>query len=140
MISKILKLINQQKASNDYFESLSELPLIVWRKIHETGSLELLIKKRNATVTAEELVKAWHKINNDYLSKFGLDQRTLSIIQKRKSLAIALASYLETGDRSFEMEADLLSSEIQQENSQETKKASFDDLISQVERFFRVSN
>jgi hypothetical protein len=136
MILRKIKDLLLRRKSNAYFESLSELPFVIWRKIHETGSLELLIRERNANPTRGELVKAWHKINNDYLTRFGLDRKTIRIIEKRKALAIALATYLETGDRRFEMEADLLKAEIEQENSQESKKASFDDLVSQVERFF----
>ena len=133
-LTKILKRIKREFLIVHFYEDLNDLPFYNWRKLHETGDFSFLIKKGSLDgTTRKRLAVCWHKLNNEYLKKYGLDLKMRIMLQDRKRLALSLSSYVSTLDKSHEMEADILQIDIKKANKTESKPISYVELISQVE-------
>ena len=121
----------------EFYNSIKDC-VQIWIDIHEKGTLEPLIK--SGTASNEELRLQWHKLNNEFIQKFGIEPRAKRLIETRKRLCLELAGYLATGDKNREMNADILKKELEEDSSEGTGKAYFSDITATLEEFigFRI--
>lgn len=124
----------RNKAKYEAWDDIKTMPFHLWRKIHETGDIKYLIKKGNPNV--EQLKLSWHNIHNQYLSKYGLDNKTKRMLEKRKRLAVYINKYLATGDRVYEMEVDILTKEIEKDNEGKGKGQDYSEITASIEKYF----
>ena len=117
-----------------FYKDLNDIPLYNWRKLHETGDYSFLLKKGSLkNVLSGEVTTCWHRLNNEYLTKYGLDLKTKMMLRDRKRLALALANYIATLDKDYEMEADILKIDIKRNNTGGGKSVSYMELIADIE-------
>ena len=114
------------------YNELGGVSLKVWREVHESGDLRGLALKGNPT--NQELQKAWHTLNNQFLQMYGFDNDTKEVIKLRFRFATALADYLATGNSSQKMEVKLLQEDIEANNKKSGEKVEFIEIIASVEQ------
>ena len=115
-----------------YFEELGRVSIRIWREIHESGDLSLLCTE--GTPDKEGMEKAWHKLNNEFLEVYGLDRKTKEMLKLQYRLAEAMAKFLSTGDRSYNMEVKLLQEDIIGHKKTSGEGATFIEVIAMVEQ------
>jgi hypothetical protein len=94
-LKSYLKSVNQywnlsgSKLKGKHFDSIENLPIYNWWKVHQSGDLGyLLIFKRAITLPeAEELKKVWTAIYNEYIAKFGFGEVFMQIHEKKRKIA-----------------------------------------------------
>lgn len=108
----------------------------IWIDV-SNGKLQSLVRAGAKCTDPKELKKAWFKLNNSYTKSFGVDRGVRRILELRKQYALKMAEFLETGDRMFEMEYQLIKVDIEQENNVGKKdKATFIDIVTTVEKHY----
>ncbi len=133
----LLKLRRKKKRPESvYYDDFKTIPIKIWRLLNEDGDLSIL--SRSGEPTAKGLKKAYHKLNNYYLTNYGLTFKLKRILEQRKRLAVALVNYLATGDKRYEMEADLLQIDIENENKG-GKATKFNDITINIEKYYGFS-
>lgn len=81
------------------FNSVSNLPMDRWDKIHKTNQLKYLFKKDVNVLNNETLQETWAKIYNEYLIEFGLSPNYKQILKLKREIAIKQADFINSGDR-----------------------------------------
>jgi uncharacterized protein YxjI len=117
----------------EFWDSLEEMPCYYWIQIHKTGDLMQLLK--SGQPYASEVKKAWHKLNNEYLSTYGMNEKNKRVYYLRKRIIQNLCDYLITGDRRYEMEADILKVELEGETEGE-KAVNYGRITTMIEKYF----
>lgn len=128
----------KDKPKIEYYTSIKETPLSVWITINE-GDLTGIIKEGSIdqVKSEKEIVNAWYQLNDSYLALFGIDKGIKQDIDLRKRYAFAMAEYLITNDKVYQMEAKILKKDIEDFQSLTSdNKATFMDIIVQVEKYF----
>jgi hypothetical protein len=85
------------------YNSIDNLPIHYWYKIHDTSNLKYLIKGKNwfkelfysilwlfglkNIIQSKVLAKVWKQISNEYVSAFGFSAEFLTILNKQKEIA-----------------------------------------------------
>ena len=120
------------KSPSSCYNDLGKVSLRMWREVHESGDLNRLALKGKPT--DKQIKKAWHKLNNQFLEMYGLDNDTKEVIKLRFRFASALAEYLSTGNSSQKMEVKLLQEDIEANNKKSGEKVEFIEIIASVEQ------
>jgi len=128
-----LKLRRKKRPEAIYYDDFTKIPIKIWRQVNDTGDLKYLC--RSGKPTAKALKKAYHKLNNYYLKNYALTFKLKRILEQRKRLAVALVNYLATGDKRYEMEADLIEIDIKNENKG-GKATKFNDITINIEKYY----
>jgi len=97
------------------YKSIRDLPQIVWNKIHLSGDYSLLIKEdsNKKELDSEYLFELWNLIYSEYIDEFGLSERFLSIINKKKEIAELQCDFLLSGDKKIRNFVDIARSELE---------------------------
>ena len=118
-----------------FYDDIKTTPIAIWIAIHESGQLSNLCI--SGKPTPEQTVKAWHKINNQYLKRFGLDKNVRKLIKLRKKQNIAMANYLATGNRKYEMDADVIGVDLENMKTDD-EKVPFSEITTIIEKHFGI--
>jgi len=118
----------------EFWDDISTMPFFYWRKIHETGEADYVVKKGKAE--EKDIRKAWHEIHNQYIKKYGLDNKTKLFLQKKKRLATYINKYLSTGNRVYEMEVDIMRKEFEQDAEGKDEVQDYTTITSNIEKYF----
>lgn len=81
------------------YDSIDNLPMYNWKKIHDTGEHKWLFKAKVEIEGNEELAKSWANIYDEYLAEFGISKQFEEILNKKKQIAILKADYITKNDR-----------------------------------------
>lgn len=88
----------------NFWESLEELPIRNWYKVLETGDYSYLIQdgKRQVRVLNKKNLEAlWKRLQEDFIDRFGLSKKYVSIERKRLSIERLQLKYMSTGDKTL---------------------------------------
>lgn len=92
-----MQLFGNSDKSFKCYDSIDNLVIGLWVKIHKTGDLTLLSKEKKTKYSFAELLKAWEKINDEYLESFGLSEEQEYVLRERRMAAIEKANYIING-------------------------------------------
>lgn len=86
------------------YKSIDEMPIYNWNKIHETGDLRYMLHEKKTIEPYEFrfLLKRWKKIYEEYVSRFGLSEDFLSILELEKNIALLKIEKAERGDENMQ--------------------------------------
>lgn len=102
------------------YTSISNLPMVAWNKLHETGNLAHLIKKGAAS--RGRLNEVWDKIQNEFLDRFGLTDDYRKYMELKLRYIKLTAKYMQTLDRDIEMQLTLLEIDIKDKEASMASK------------------
>lgn len=87
----------------EIYQSIDELPVFNWFKIHEKNDLAyLLVKKHKITGKMnEQLEEAWGNIYTEYLDTFGINNSFRQILLLKKEIACYELEMFIKGDKSI---------------------------------------
>lgn len=100
--------LNSSKKREEYlplktYNSIYDLPQWNWDEIHKKDNLSYIKKTDNYQGIEEEnryyLRSAWNNIYSEYINEFGLSEKYLEILAKKKSIARHKNRYIQTEDR-----------------------------------------
>lgn len=86
------------------------MPWHIWKKIHETGNITLVIKSGETTIF--ECLNKWYDLKDEWVRKFGLAEDYLELLEAKKQAVLKMCEYLKTGDRFVEFESKMLLLEV----------------------------
>lgn len=119
------------------YESIEDLPIWNWNKIHDKGDLTYLrINRINGHKTSEEhksLSETWDKIFSEYIDRFGFSDSFLSIMDKKKQIAFYKIEKMVTGDETIDTMIEICENELRQ-MSEIKKGADFWQSKSSIEK------
>lgn len=101
-----MRLLKRLRRNSEVFNkvkytSISNLPIGIWDKIHNTKDVTLLEKKGDNKHNLELLLKTWEDINNEYLMEFGLPEEMEDNLAAEIRAAKLKARYIIEGKRHF---------------------------------------
>lgn len=88
-----------------HYNSIDDLPIYNWNKVHETGELKHLLHDPSRKLKAPELNQLpalWRKIYDEYIERFGIGDTTLSMLEKEKRIAELQIEKIQTGDENIQ--------------------------------------
>ncbi len=112
-----------------FYESIDDLPIYNWFKIHETSDLSfLLIKKKKFVKMTQQLSakKMWTQIYDEYIQKFGFSDNFLSILQKETEISLLIIEKAMTNDQSINTLIKIIEIEIEKLKGPVSKNAPVD--------------
>lgn len=74
------------RRSGQTYNSIDELPIWNWWRIHETGDLCYLYTSTSGN--PEKVIDLWNALYNDYLKRYGLNESFLNYLDKKKRIAL----------------------------------------------------
>lgn len=111
------------------YESIEDLPIWNWNKIHEKSDFTYLrVNRINGKVLKEHyhtLKKAWDKVYDEYINQFGFSEELLNQHQKIKEIALYKAQKIETGDQSLNTMIEIAEKELVGMRSAQNKGGDF---------------
>lgn len=98
----------------EYYDSIDYLPVLAWEKIHATGDVSFLLKKRSAINASQkgELDKAWEALYNEYVNVFGLGEQFKRALEMQVSIALLKLKKITTGDENIQTFIDVKSLQL----------------------------
>ncbi len=112
------KIVEKNNSANLHFDSIENLPIWNWNKIQETGDYTYLrIDRINGQVTKSEykiLNSLWEKIFDEYIARFGFSSEFISLMEKKKHIALLQLQFIQSGDRSLITFIELEQKELEQ--------------------------
>lgn len=99
----------------NFHESIDDLPIYNWFKIHESSDYTFILLKKKKVTDKEKkaLISIWNKIYNEYILKFGFSDEYLHVIEKRKHIALLQIDMIESGDASLQTIIEINESELE---------------------------
>jgi hypothetical protein len=95
-----------------YYQSVEELPVWNWWKIHETRDLKYLLKQnKKLTLHADAI---FDKIYSEFISIFGVGENYKQYLEKLKEIAIAEIDMVLYKDPSMETFIDIMKVELEE--------------------------
>jgi|ERR1035437_1378639 hypothetical protein len=88
----------------DYYISIDEFPILLWDKIHSTGDMSYLLKKRTALNDEQkkELAKVFTAMYDEYIQVFGFSENFNDILAEKIKLGKLKIKKIITGDMSIQ--------------------------------------
>lgn len=126
------KLTKESKRIETY-NSVDELPIKIWFKIHETNDLTLLCK--NSGEYFEGLEVLFEKIYDEFITRFGLSDEYLAELEAKKRLANLQADYIITKQRHLKTLI-AVEKEIQKHNATELKKQELEVTLAKISKYY----
>ncbi len=109
----------------ELYETIEDLPLYNWHKIHEKSDYTYLrVRRINGQVSKEEfkkLKKTWDEIFSEYIDRFGFSKEFLSLFEKKKLIAYYQQLFIETLDPSLHTIIAVMELELSQDKPKDTK-------------------
>lgn len=115
-----------------YWDDIEEMPAWNWLQFIEKGMVKWLAIEGEA-YTENEAMEAWHKLEDQYLERFGHGEEYKKILEMKYDIYMMYAEYLEFHDQDLEMEADMLLAEYR-ELTKDTVKFDFYKQKAEIER------
>jgi hypothetical protein len=81
------------------YDSIDNLPMFYWKKIHETDELKYLFVGNIECENNQQLEKLWEDIYNEFINMFGISPEYKKIKRIKIKIANLKSDYLITGDR-----------------------------------------
>lgn len=103
-----------QQLSNCY-NSIDELPVNIWWKIHETKDCSLL-KKGVSGVADELLTEKWNVLNRDFIKEFGINNEFQQYLELLRDIAILKMEKVISEDRKTDLFLKVKEDELEQIN------------------------
>ena len=99
----------------DTFDSIEELPIYNWWKVHETGSYEYLLRFRRELKRREVkmLDKVWKSLYNQYIERFGYTEQFLETMSKKREIALMKVDYMVKGDKTMKVFIQIAEKELE---------------------------
>jgi len=104
----------------------------VWRDIHKTGDLTLLVYEGEAN--EEQILDAWDKIDNSFILEFGISEQRMNYLIKVKQLITAYCDNIISGSPIAGVNIKVKTKEIE-DLFKEQQSAEIGRVISQVTKF-----
>jgi hypothetical protein len=116
-----LRLYWSKKLKSRYYNSIEELPVLNWWKLHEEDNLNWLLKNPNKKVNiyAAGILK---EIKAEFVDVFGIDDRYEKYIDKIRELALVNIELSLGGAKSLKNKANMLEIDLEDLLSKEEKK------------------
>ena len=96
----------------EFWGSIDEMPFQVWRKVHETGNVMLLLIKGKSNIF--ECLMKWFDVKDEFLKRFGVPEEQMLLLEAKRDACIKMAEFLQTGDRFTEFEAKMMLDDLKQ--------------------------
>lgn len=112
-----------------FYESIDDLPVYNWFKIHETSDLSFLLVKKKKFVKMNQhtvVKKIWTQIYDEYFQKFGFSDNFLSILQKETEISLLIIEKTISGDESINTLIKIIQIEIEKLKGSGSKNAPID--------------
>lgn len=123
------------------YESIEDLPLWNWNKVHEKSDYTYLrINRINGQVTKEEylfLKNLWEKLFAEYIDTFRFSKEFLAIMEKKIQIAYYQKEFLLSGDLSLQTQINLMEMELEGMQPIEETKQSFWQSKATIERLLQ---
>lgn len=95
------------------YNSIDTLPVYNWWQIHKTNNYNLLVID-NGKVSNKYLILLWKKIYDEYFEKYGLGDAFISILEKKKEIALLKCERWINDDKSLETLINVASLELEE--------------------------
>lgn len=114
------------------------MPIHNWFKLEDTSDLSWILKpsKKLYWFNKPHVAKIADRLSEDYFKKHVLKGKYLQFLKLKKKWAILIATSIETQDRKFEMEADMINADIERRFPQIKKQTQ----ISRQEAFLNLES
>lgn len=113
LLSRYEKVLLKRLESKCY-TSIDTLPIYNWWQIHKTDNFKLLLINPYNRASLEGLVLIWKQLYDQYFEKFGLGDTFISILEKKKEIALLKCERWVSGDKSMETEIKVAELELDQ--------------------------
>lgn len=96
------------------YNSIEELPVFNWWKVNETNDVSFLLikRKRISDLEKDTLVKVFRKLLDEYMTRFGLTESFLTILDKKKEVALMIVDRWVKNDKSLQIFIDIAKIEL----------------------------
>jgi len=113
------------------YDSLSTIMMDKWREIHLTHNYTLLIKKGKASEPT--LLKIWNKLENEFLSKYGLTEMYLEYLHLQKNYVLLGSQFIQKDpDRRVQQQLMLMERRIEEIEMKFKEGISFEEMYAWV--------
>ena len=115
MLSGLLFRSSSIVTSSKIYKGIDEMPIHNWFRLEDTGDLSWILKpnKRLYWFNLPSISKTAEDLSEAYFAKHVLKGKYLQFLKLKKKWALLIAKSIETQDRKFEMEADMVNAEIE---------------------------
>lgn len=114
--------------TNQYYESIDDMPIYNWNKIMETGNLKWIFI--NGGTVTKKIAIIWENLQNQYFDEFGLDSDYRKKLRLMKEIVRLNDEFIQTGDRFL---LNLINiAEIDLKGIEQQKSFKFYDLLDRV--------
>ena len=120
--------------SDHLYNSIDELPVYYWNKIHETNEKKYLLKKVVEVENTEQLEALWGGIYDEYLDEFGLSAAYEKIQRKKRQIALLKADFIIKDERVILNFINVEEQELEQIYKGFGGKTSFRENLIKIER------
>ncbi len=112
-----------RKPSVKAYDSIEDLPVLIWDKINESKDVSLLLlnKPKITKRIKAELVLVWEKIYNEFISEFGFPESVKDQMRLRLKIARMKLEFAKTLDESLITFIELAEIELAEMTPKETK-------------------
>ncbi len=93
-----------------FYDTIKEMPLNIWIKIHDTNDLKYLVLEGEPDEA--QLLIQWFLLSDEFINSFGLPEDFLDLLETKRQACIKMAQYLQTLDRFTEFESKVLMEEV----------------------------
>lgn len=101
MLSR-LKTLSEQNLKSKCYLSIDTLSIFNWWQIHQTNDFTLLQIDRSEAIDKKALGVLWANLYDQYFAKFGLGDNFITILEKKKEIALMKCERWVEGDKSLE--------------------------------------
>ena len=102
----------------DHYESIDELPIYNWFKVHETSSFEYLlyVRKKLERWEVRRLNELWMVLYKQYIERFGYSEQFIEVMSKKREIALLKVDYITSGDKSLKVFIQIAEKELEEMN------------------------
>lgn len=85
------------------YSSIDDMPMYNWNEVHKTGDLSFMLidKSKTKGINYEKLAHLWRDIYEQYIAKFGFDNKYLKILEKQLYIAELRIEKAVTGNQTI---------------------------------------
>ena len=131
-----MRFLKKLKGKYLRYDSIENIPIGVWDKIHINNDLTLLAKNQEQKkFKTNVLVNAWEKINDEFLEEFGLPEEFERQLDLKRRAAEFQAKYIIEGKRHYLTHAEITLSEIS--NFSQRKKIKLGETLSLLMKHYQ---
>lgn len=86
------------------WDNIEDMPVWNWMRVHEKGDLRYIYKISSDRELPSQCpdMDCWRRLYDQYIREFGINERYLEYLQKKKDIAIKKCDRIISGDRSLE--------------------------------------